>query len=1060
MAAEAAGTAARPGLRARWRRIPWPWRRSLRARLVAYFLLLSTVTVLVVGAAVYLRATSDLTAAVYDRLGAVASVKADSLERWIDEQTRNLVYVGSIPGFGDDARTFLESPTDSTASDGAETRLRTELATIVSKTADAEEIMVLDLDGKIRLSTLSQHEGTSLAAQPFFVDGSSHTTVQNAYTSPLTGRPTITVATPLFDQNGTGQRVAVLVADLSLQRLDRIIKERTGLGNSGRTYLVDKDGRLIEGAASSGTEPVVDSEGIRQVRAGQSGQGLYADDRGVPVIGVYLSLKDRGAGLLAELSQDEAFGSARQLALVIGLVGLVSAVLLAGGIWFVARRVTRPILSLAATASKVASGDLAVVSGIQSEDEVGTLAVAFDEMTAELRTNVETLERRVVERTAELDRQKTYFESLVEASPVAIVTMDHDELVSGWNPAATVLFGFSEEEAVGRNVDDLILRSDMLRDAGHDLTREASERGRAHAIGQRMRKDGSLIDAEVVMVPLVIEGEELGFYAIYHDITELNAARRDADAANQAKSAFLAAMSHEIRTPMNAVIGMSGLLLDTSLDTDQRDFTETIHTSGEALLTIINDILDFSKIEAGRFELDAHPFELASTIEGALDVMGPVAGKKGLELAYSIDPMLPRTLVGDAGRLRQIVLNLLSNAIKFTESGEVTAWVTGSRIDAGAAASDDPGRWEIRVEIKDTGIGIPADRIGRLFQSFSQADASISRRYGGTGLGLAISRRLAELMEGSLVAESAGIPGEGSTFRLAIHLPAAADDVASTVAVAPVTDLDGRRVLVVDDNATNLRILTNQLSHLEMVVTAVGSPLEARTLATAPDAVFDVVVTDLRMPDLDGLGLAAAIRDAKGAAAPPVVVLSSLGQRERDAAGIAAFLTKPVKPAALRDALRQVIGGATVTTTPRFAPERPSIDQGLGRRHPLRLLLAEDNAVNQKLAIRLLERMGYTTDLAVNGLEAIEALAAREYDAVLMDVQMPELDGLEATRRIRADWPDRALRIIAMTANAMEGDRETCLAAGMDDYLSKPIRPDELAAALLASPGAVPGSEA
>ena len=1061
MAVEAAGQGARAGRLARLRRIPWPWRRSLRARLVAYFLLLSTVTVLVVGVAVYVRATNDLTAGVYDRLDAVASVKADSLERWIDEQTRNVVYVGAIPGFGDDARTYLESPDQGSASGAAadaQTRLRSELATVVSKTADAEEIMILDLDGKIRLSTLAQHEGTSLADQPFFVDGSSHTTVQNVYTSPLTQRSTITVATPLFDQNGNGQRVAVLAADLSLERLDRIIQERTGLGESGRTYLVDRDGRLIEGTLASGVEaPVVDSEGVRQVRAGQSGEGLYVDDRGVPVIGVYHWLDDRGAGFMAELSQDEAFGAARELAVVIGVVGLASAILLAGGIWFVARRVTRPILSLAATATKVTGGDLDAVSGIQSEDEVGTLAVAFDEMTAELRSNVATLERRVQDRTAELDRQKTYFESLVEASPVAIVTMDRDELVSGWNPAATTLFGFTEEEAVGRNVDELILRSDMLRDAGHDLTREAAEHGRAHAIGQRMRKDGSLMDAEVVMVPLVIEGEQLGFYAIYHDITELNAARREADGANQAKSAFLAAMSHEIRTPMNAVIGMSGLLLDTSLDTDQRDFTETIHTSGEALLTIINDILDFSKIEAGRFELDAHPFLLASTIEGALDVMGPVAGKKGLELAYSIDPELPRTLVGDAGRIRQIVLNLLSNAIKFTDTGEVEIAVTGARIDAAAPLDDDPGRWEVRIDIHDTGIGIPEDRIGRLFQSFSQADASISRRYGGTGLGLAISRRLAELMDGSLVAESAGIPGQGSTFRLAVHLPAAQDEEA--VAGGPVSDLEGRRVLVVDDNATNLRILTAQLTRLGMIVTATGSALEARDLATAEGAAFAAVVTDLRMPDLDGLGLARAIRDALGSSAPPVVVLSSLGQRDRDADGVAGFLTKPVKPAVLRDVIGQVIGGSRVTATPRTVAERPSIDQGLGERHPLRLLLAEDNAVNQKLAIRLLQRMGYTTDLATNGLEAIDALSAKEYDVVLMDVQMPDLDGLEATRRIRSEWPDRPIRIIAMTANAMEGDRETCLEAGMDEYLSKPIRPDELAAALLASPSASPAGD-
>jgi PAS domain S-box-containing protein len=1031
-----------------------PWRRSLRARLVAYFLLLSTVTVVIVGAVVYVRATDDLTTSVYDRLDAVAGIKADALGRWIDEQSRNVVFVGVVPGVGDDAGSYLDPATSGSDRTAAHDRLLAVLSTLVSQTSDAEEIFILDLDGTIRLSTRPEHEGTSVATEPFFVNGSSHTTAQNAYRSSLTGLPTITVASPLFDHNGNGQRVAVVAANLSLARVDRIILERTGLGQTGRTYLVGPDGRLIQANLPAGSQDAaITSFGITEALAGHDGRGLYQDYQGTPVVGVYRWLPDRGSGLIAEMSQDEAFGAARQLALTIGAVGLLSAVMLAAGIWLVARQVTRPILALASTATRVTAGDLEATSGVRSEDEVGTLALAFDEMTAQLREDVATLERRVDDRTAELNRQKTYFQSLVEVSPVAVVTMDAEERVSAWNPAAQTLFGYAPDEAIGQRIDDLVLRSDTLRDAGHDLAREAARAGRAHQTGKRMRRDGTLVDVEVLMVPLVIDGEHTGFYAIYHDITELEAARHEADAANQAKSAFLAAMSHEIRTPMNAVIGMSGLLLDTPLDAEQRDYTETINTSGEALLTIINDILDFSKIEAGRFELDMHPFTLASAVEGALDVMGPIAAKKGLELIYSLDPDLPASVVGDAGRLRQIVLNLLSNAIKFTDAGEVVLAMTGTPID-GDRSGDDAAKWRIDIEIHDTGIGIPADRIGRLFQSFSQADASISRRYGGTGLGLAISRRLAELMDGSLVAESSGVPGEGSTFRLSIRLDGSKEPAAEDLAAAePAPDLSGRRALVIDDNETNRRILVALLGRWGLRVTATASALEGRDLARADDA-FDIVLTDLRMPELDGLALAAAVREAHPGGELPVIVLSSVGQRERTTEAVAAFLTKPVKPAALHDTVAQVLTGRTIRAT-TAAPDRFVFDAELAGKHPLRILLAEDNAVNQKLAHRLLERMGYHADLAENGLEAIESLERSSYDLVLMDVQMPELDGLEASRRIRAQWPDRPIRIVAMTANAMEGDRETCLAAGMDDYLTKPIRPSELAAALSDTPRAV-----
>ena len=649
---------------------------------------------------------------------------------------------------------------------------------------------------------------------------------------------------------------------------------------------------------------------------------------------------------------------------------------------------------------------------------------------------------------ADLRRQKQYFESLVEISPAAVVTMDRDERVVGWNPAATRLFGFTPEEAIGRRVDDLVMDSDDMRAEGASVAREALDTGRATRRSRRVRKDGQPVDVEITMVPLSVDDVQTGFYAVYHDITELQAARRDADAANAAKSSFLAAMSHEIRTPMNAIIGMSGLLVDSPLDDEQRDFAEIIRASGDALLTIINDILDFSKIEAGRVDLEAEPFDLQLAVESALDVLAPTVATKGIELAYEVDPGLPRHVVGDVGRFRQIVLNLLSNAVKFTDIGEVELTVGGRLMGDDQRDPDRAGdeRWVVTVDVHDTGIGITPDRIGRLFQSFSQADASIARRFGGTGLGLVISRRLAEAMGGTLTAESAGVPGEGTTFHLVIVVAAASDTVPAE-GIPLIDGLDGRRILVLDDNATNRRILVSQLRRWGIESRTTGSPKEALSWIRGGEA-FDVVLSDLRMPEMDGLAVAAAVRDATVASPLPVVILSSVGERLPAGSPVAASLAKPVKPTVLHDALVTVLAGRKVGIASRAAG-RSVHAPDLAARHPLRILLAEDNTVNQKLAVRLLERMGYTADVANDGLKAIEALEGAVYDVVLMDVQMPALDGLEATRRIRQRWPKGGPHIVAMTANAMAEDREACLAAGMDDYVSKPIRVDELVEALL-----------
>ena len=633
----------------------------------------------------------------------------------------------------------------------------------------------------------------------------------------------------------------------------------------------------------------------------------------------------------------------------------------------------------------------------------------------------------------------------LESAANAIVITDPHGTIQWANPAFTQLTGYAPEESVGHN--PRILKSGKQDESFYQNLWKTILAGEIWAGEiENRKKDGQLYTEDMTISPVRSKtGEIENVIAIKQDVTErkrmereLVRAKEAAEVANRAKSEFLANMSHEIRTPMNGIMGMTDLVLDTDLSPEQAEYLHMVKGSADSLLTLLNDILDFSKMEAGKLELDYLSFNLRKSLGEVTKILAIKAQQKGLEFVLDVHPEVPATVVGDPARLRQVPVNLVGNSTKFTEKGEIEVNV---RTEA-----PSPEGTILRFSVRDTGIGIPVGKQDKIFGAFSQADQSTTRKYGGTGLGLTIASQLVGLMGGKLWVESE--VGKGSTFCFTVHF--GPGDAALPVETLDVSQLAGVPVLVVDDNATNRRILEDTVSRWKMrpmVVESAAAAIQALQHAHASGAQLPLVLTDAHMPEMDGFGLVELIRRDPLLSNVNIVVLTSGGERG-DAArcrklGVAAYLSKPFDRLELREVLLHVLAGDTAKSEKRALVTRHSVRE---QAKSLSFLVAEDNAVNQRLIARLLEKRGHTVVLAQNGREALEALGKQPFDVVLMDGQMPEMDGFKATKLIREKEKATGthLPIIALTALAMQGDEKRCLACGMDGYVSKPLKLEEL----------------